>query len=155
MVIANGAEAEDAGFGLNYEIGSGNGPFKPVNAGLSEEDKTRYQLTKTANGKITTFTTGKALPSIDDKGRHYIYYVVETEAGPGSFTTYYGTVDEGSVTRHEDYQHARDGQAIINLESSGVELPLTGGIGTTIFYILGSILVLGGAVVLISRRRMI
>jgi len=35
----------------------------------------------------------------------------------------------------------------------GAELPHTGGIGTTIFYILGSLLVIGSAVVLISRRR--
>ena len=35
----------------------------------------------------------------------------------------------------------------------GVELPMTGGIGTTIFYILGSILVIGGGIYFISRRR--
>ena len=37
---------------------------------------------------------------------------------------------------------------------SGAELPSTGGIGTTIFYVLGAILVLGGTVVLVTRRRM-
>ena len=36
----------------------------------------------------------------------------------------------------------------------GAELPETGGIGTTIFYVLGAILVLGGTVVLVTRRRM-
>ncbi len=36
----------------------------------------------------------------------------------------------------------------------GAELPNAGGIGTTIFYVLGSLLVLVCAVVLISRRRM-
>lgn len=36
----------------------------------------------------------------------------------------------------------------------GVELPSAGGIGTTIFYILGTILVIGCAIVLISRRRL-
>ncbi len=41
---------------------------------------------------------------------------------------------------------------IVNL--SGTELPSTGGIGTTIFYILGAILVLGGVVVLIAKKRM-
>ena len=35
----------------------------------------------------------------------------------------------------------------------GVALPHTGGIGTTIFYVLGSILAIGSAVILISRRR--
>jgi LPXTG-motif cell wall-anchored protein len=37
---------------------------------------------------------------------------------------------------------------------SGTELPSTGGIGTTIFYVVGSVLVLGAAVILISRKRM-
>ena len=36
----------------------------------------------------------------------------------------------------------------------GAELPHTGGIGTTIFYILGSILAIGCAVVLLSRKRL-
>ena len=36
---------------------------------------------------------------------------------------------------------------------TGVELPMTGGIGTTIFYILGSILAVGCGIVLIARRR--
>lgn len=37
--------------------------------------------------------------------------------------------------------------------SKGALLPSTGGIGTTIFYVLGGILVLGAAVVLVVRRR--
>jgi len=37
---------------------------------------------------------------------------------------------------------------------AGAELPATGGIGTTIFYILGSILVIGAGVILVARRRM-
>lgn len=37
---------------------------------------------------------------------------------------------------------------------SGSELPETGGMGTTIFYVLGSILVLGAAVLLITKKRM-
>ena len=38
--------------------------------------------------------------------------------------------------------------------NSGTELPSTGGMGTTIFYIVGSVLVIGAAVLLISKRRM-
>ena len=37
---------------------------------------------------------------------------------------------------------------------AGHELPSTGGIGTTIFYVVGALLVLGAGVVLITRRRM-
>ena len=38
--------------------------------------------------------------------------------------------------------------------NSGTQLPSTGGIGTTIFYVVGAILVIGAGVVLITRRRM-
>ena len=37
---------------------------------------------------------------------------------------------------------------------SGATLPSTGGIGTTIFYILGALLVIGCGIVLVARRRM-
>ena len=36
----------------------------------------------------------------------------------------------------------------------GTELPATGGIGTTIFYVAGSILLIGAAVLLIVKKRM-
>ena len=39
------------------------------------------------------------------------------------------------------------------VNKSGAELPETGGMGTTIFYVLGAILVLGAGVLLIARRR--
>ena len=40
------------------------------------------------------------------------------------------------------------------VNKKGTELPSTGGMGTTIFYVLGTILVLGAGVVLIARKRM-
>ena len=54
-----------------------------------------------------------------------------------------GTVDltAGSITT-----------TVVN--KSGSELPSTGGIGTTIFYVLGSILVIGAAVLLVTKKRM-
>ena len=38
--------------------------------------------------------------------------------------------------------------------TKGVELPSTGGMGTTIFYIVGAALVIGAGVILVTRRRM-
>ena len=38
--------------------------------------------------------------------------------------------------------------------NSGAQLPETGGIGTTIFYVLGSVLLVGAAVLLITKKRM-
>ena len=49
---------------------------------------------------------------------------------------------------------AVSGKTITIKNEPGKPLPSTGGIGTTIFYILGSLLVVGCGIVLISRRRM-
>ena len=50
---------------------------------------------------------------------------------------------------------AVDGKAIINTLEGGYELPSTGGPGTRIFTILGSVLILGAGVLLWGRRRLI
>ena len=38
--------------------------------------------------------------------------------------------------------------------NTGLELPATGGMGTTIFYVVGSILVLVAVVLLVTKKRM-
>ena len=40
------------------------------------------------------------------------------------------------------------------LNNTGSILPSTGGLGTTLFYIFGAILVIGSGVVLITKKRM-
>ncbi len=54
-----------------------------------------------------------------------------------------GTVDltAGSITTN-----------VVN--KAGSELPSTGGMGTTIFYVLGSVLLVGAAILLITKKRM-
>lgn len=48
-----------------------------------------------------------------------------------------------------------DGSLTADIKNEqGAVLPSTGGIGTTIFYIIGAILVIGAGVVLVTRRRM-
>ena len=47
-----------------------------------------------------------------------------------------------------------DAAALKIVNEKGTELPSTGGIGTTIFYIIGVILVLGAGILLVTRRRM-
>ncbi|MBR0163942.1 MAG: isopeptide-forming domain-containing fimbrial protein [Lachnospiraceae bacterium] len=39
------------------------------------------------------------------------------------------------------------------VNESGIELPSTGGIGTTIFYVVGALMMIGAGVVLVTRRR--
>ena len=40
------------------------------------------------------------------------------------------------------------------VNQSGAELPSTGGIGTTIFYVVGGLLVVGAGIVLVTKKRM-
>lgn len=48
-----------------------------------------------------------------------------------------------------------DGSVLINvLNYRGNTLPSTGGMGTTVFYVLGSILAVGAAILLVSKKRM-
>lgn len=59
----------------------------------------------------------------------------------GSVIQFTPVVGEGSLTSN-----------VVN--KSGSTLPSTGGMGTTIFYVVGSILVLGAAILLITKKRM-
>ena len=88
-----------------------------------------------------------------DCARFYTYYIEETGAAPGQYTTYYGTVNDGTVTKEDGLNYAKNGQVIINLEASGYELPSSGGRGTTWIYLLGTVLLLGCGTILIARRR--
>ena len=70
----------------------------------------------------------------------------EIEAANPTLTSLTGDTFTGDV---------QTGQLSRNIENkSGSLLPETGGIGTIIFYVLGSLLVVGCGIVLISKRRM-
>ena len=44
--------------------------------------------------------------------------------------------------------------AVVVVNKAGTELPSTGGMGTTVFYVLGAVLVLGAVVLLVTKKRM-
>ena len=86
------------------------------------------------------------------------YWLEEIEA-PAGYNKLSGRVEvkiENSnltTTMHGDtWQENNGGVHIIN--KTGAELPSTGGMGTAIFYIIGSVLVLAAVVLLIVRKRM-
>ena len=60
------------------------------------------------------------------------------------------TADDESGTG--DIQSGIAGITIVN--NAGATLPETGGMGTTLFYVLGSILVLGAGILLVTKKRM-
>lgn len=102
---------------------------------------------------LTTNTQGKIeIDSLDAD----TYYLREIEAPAG----YNGLGQDVEVkitgaTKAEDSATLTYTTVVAEINNqSGTELPSTGGMGTTVFYILGSVLVLGAAVVLVTRRRM-
>ena len=79
------------------------------------------------------------------------YY--KTDEG-GNEKAYFGTEDDKNniiVLTKEENDNKFDTNVI---NKKGVLLPSTGGMGTTIFYVLGGILVLGAGVLLVTRRKM-
>lgn len=87
--------------------------------------------------------------------------VLSTSLYEASGTRYYDA--DGNLVKEESSGTAKtvtrnldelNPDALVIQNDKGVVLPDTGGIGTVIFYVLGSILVIGSGIVLISRRRM-
>ena len=64
------------------------------------------------------------------------------------------TNDDDQIAAGSATDHKPNGGMLGKIgNTEGVELPHTGGIGTTIFYILGGVLVIGAAVILVARRK--
>lgn len=79
-----------------------------------------------------------------------IYYLEETVAPAGyNILTERVPVTIGNVDENGIMINTID---VVN--NAGTLLPSTGGMGTTLFYVLGSVLVLGAAVLLITKKRM-
>jgi fimbrial isopeptide formation D2 family protein/LPXTG-motif cell wall-anchored protein len=89
-------------------------------------------------------------------------YTVEVNDGTGTTTSTYNIANKGEVYHKvvdkATYQEitgehfAGDVVTPIN-NTQGTELPSTGGIGTTLFYVIGTMLVLGAGIVLVTKRR--
>ncbi|MBQ3194544.1 MAG: SpaH/EbpB family LPXTG-anchored major pilin [Oscillospiraceae bacterium] len=95
-----------------------------------------------------------------------IYYLEETKAPVGYnlmetpvqiviIPTYTENGNEASVTvSYEVDSIAQPSNTVGVRNSSGSTLPSTGGIGTTLFYIFGGLMVAGASVLLITKKRM-
>jgi len=98
-----------------------------------------FELTTTVMAASTTTTWGQKTTHYDADGN-----IVDTQTTGGSDTT------RTEITSITDLPAASI-QPVVN--NKGTELPSTGGIGTTIFYVAGIVLVLGAAAIIIARRK--
>lgn len=134
-----------------------------------EINGTNYYAVLDSDGMISSWTTDKTEATeleTDDTGIVYFggldagtYYLEETEA-PDGYNKLAAAVDveiaqDGTITGTQTISvNGEDTSAIKIYNGSTDEMPSTGGIGTTIFYVIGAILVVGACVILITRRRM-
>ena len=75
-----------------------------------------------------------------------------------TYTVYYDK--DGNIVKEEEAESSQTYEFPFNVSEitivnhSGTQLPSTGGIGTTLFYIIGGVLALGALVLLVTRKRM-
>ena len=109
---------------------------------------------KVVDGETATvITAGNVVVSGLDSDT---YFLVETKAPAGynMLTAPVEVVIEGDnleATVTDDVWTA-GGVHVIN--NSGTELPSTGGMGTTIFYVIGGVLMAGAAVLLVTKKKL-
>ncbi len=104
----------------------------------SIDDATEYK--SDSKGAVTSFT-GLADGT---------YTLIEKTVPAG----YNKAEDTEFVINASDYKASNLEQSATVTNNAGVELPSTGGAGTTAFYLVGSILVIGAGIVLVTKRRM-
>lgn len=158
---------------LKYANGDESKVLKDAQFVLLNSDKTK--VATIVNGKVTGWadvpTAGEdgtitwpnnTVLTTNDNGKIEIdgldadtYYLRETKAPSG-----YNKLSEdvkveitGATKGEGDTLTYTTVETKVN-NQSGTELPATGGMGTTLFYVLGGILVAAAAVLLITRKRM-
>jgi LPXTG-motif cell wall-anchored protein len=76
---------------------------------------------------------------------------IYTSIATSRVNTYTFEENEGPTISHVIMPSTYEEGTKVN--TKGVELPSTGGMGTTLFYIIGAILIIGAGVLLVTRRR--
>lgn len=124
----------------------------------------RLALPTETDTAVDTITTGKTGELVINGLADGTYYLTETKAPRGynllrepvkvkiDHTTANGKLTETSFVAD---QTETDTSGVVKVENNaGAELPSTGGIGTTVFYVLGSAMALGAVILLVTKKRM-
>ncbi|MBQ9027921.1 MAG: SpaH/EbpB family LPXTG-anchored major pilin [Lachnospiraceae bacterium] len=82
-------------------------------------------------------------------------YVLEEVKAPDGYNEIDPDDPSLKITINEkEYDKTNLEKSTTVINNAGTELPSTGGMGTTLFYVIGGVLVIGAAVLLIAKRRM-
>jgi len=108
---------------------------------------------------VENSTGATELKTTDATGGNVLIF---TGLADGTYTLVEKTVPDGYnkaddytfTIKQGDYGQTNLEQSITVVNQSGAELPSTGGMGTTIFYVLGAVLVVGAGVLLVTKKRM-
>ena len=131
---------------------NGSDPIELIKVNDETKDLT-YRVAKTGEKpvatEITTPSNGKfVIQGLDAD----TYYLTETEAPKG----YNKLASPITIVIAEDGKVTSNGSEVttVNVENkTGTLLPSTGGMGTTIIYMAGAILVIASGIVLVSKKR--
>ena len=135
-----------AGFTLHKKNASG--AYDAVGSELKGENMTTFTWSGLDDGdyKLVETTTPSGYNTIPDIEFTITATHDESSDNPTLISLSGGDKFTGVVST---------GVVSANIENqSGAQLPSTGGMGATIFYVLGSVLVIGAAVLLVTKKRM-
>lgn len=148
-------ETETALAGATFTLSKNADGSSPI--ALVSKGNNVYRVAKTGETgtvtEITTDATGKfTIQGLDAD----TYYLTETKA-PAGYNKLAAPVtivigENGVVNGTTEAPQGVNEVKVLN--QTGTELPSTGGMGTTLFYVLGSVLVVGAVVLLVTRKRM-
>lgn len=156
---SNGSTLNGAGFTLYkyYASDANTGEWKAV--GAEQQYDANYVFTWTGLDAGEYKLVETTVPSGYTKASDVTFYVVasyETNDDDPAFIDL--EIERGSGWESVSGTPSAtesDGKVLIHiLNKTGSELPTTGGIGTTIFYIVGGVMVAGAVVLLITKKRM-